>query len=1101
MLALLCLLTPSAEAALASTRSAFYASEPVPITLTGVKKGAEAQVEARPRGKGPSAVTFPLRSDVGFVSFQLPPGLLAPGEYDLLVDGKPQFSFTVSSGVNVSPMLLSQTVSDPKKAGGNFLVGNAFSFGLLDPKGQPLAVLRGRRSQGIEAFEKAVRQDMPTLVYMYWTGYVTHKPFGSEKSWAAEDMGRATRLLSLHTAQRLRRYDRNILMTGTLDEPGLSWGKTPAGGMASGFPNWDEEGWYAKRGWKYTQDPASRDNADWMKYMAIRCAIMKEVNAQAKKDLRSIWPSVTFSTDLYAPQAVMDGTDPLNQQVNDVPSSHVFLDWGCGKLGALSGLFLEKSDDPRRKIAHAMNGQLFGKPVAQPGQRNAYRLMLNAMLAAGLHSNWWLNPTGMSAEDLAWVNEPGLRLGPLFRAYAPVGHDVAVLWSFTEAAMRQKDVAAKEAKKKDGEQIKLMIASLPDLPGAKDKLVDINAYNVGGNYKEQVLTAHQALARAGWPAHILHERVLKDHLARYKALVIVGQTFELPEEVRQIIEAWQATGGKVVVDGTTTVKFKGAIVTKGDFRDPAYRWSVPFTLAEKKGHPFKSEREASYHHTNWFMDEMARKAVAPMREAMKKTESRPAIVTDDLHLAAEWHRADNGQEMILVLNAFEKLPELPDTERYPLYNHAAHEATITLAGVTPKRRVWCIEGADWKKASAVKDPTKPLNLKFEPGEMKLFLVAPAEESGGIDHLSALRQGGSLEVMAAGREERDRAVLPFTLTIHGPDGKELYRAHRALVNGEYRERFPIGMNAPTGSYRVVLEAPLSGRKSVTANWRPHDLPHRIPQHTREAEVYDEAAIRKLLASKQPVRVVATEGLTKQGEALVKELTARGMKASLAAPDDVLKKVAYPRVWNPFAQVYRPAGEAKKPAGVVLHEVTVTVGKDGSFQAVTKDGKDVSTDWQKPESVITFAGEGYVDYSGDREVCYEAGVRMYIDTKRQKAVLNGSAKEERTTPAFRARWAKPWHRLTTHVGGYQYPPQLPEAFTAEGHLIVLGENEVSRVIAAGEILDRVADGKDPGPGRALVQYVWGPFAPDADVVLVSAVDAAGVGAGVKALMGVR
>ena len=35
------------------------------------------------------------------------------------------------------------------------------------------------------------------------------------------------------------------------------------------------------------------------------------------------------------------------------------------------------------------------------------RLMLNGMLASGLYSNWWLNPTGMTNEDLAWVNEPG----------------------------------------------------------------------------------------------------------------------------------------------------------------------------------------------------------------------------------------------------------------------------------------------------------------------------------------------------------------------------------------------------------------------------------------------------------------------------------------------------------------------------------------------------------------------------------------------------------------------------------------------------------------------------------------------------------------------
>src|SRR5262249_50653626 len=159
-------------------------------------------------------------------------------------------------------------------------------------------------------------------------------------------------------------------------------------------------------------------------------AIMKEVNAQAKKDLKSIWHTAKFSTDLYAPHALMDGTDPLNQQVNDVPSSHVFVDWGTGRVGALSGLYLEKCDDPRRKAAHAINGQLSGAVVPQPQQTHAYRVTLNALLAAGLASNWWLNPTGMKNEDLAKINEPALRLGGLFDAFAPTGHDVAVLWSF-----------------------------------------------------------------------------------------------------------------------------------------------------------------------------------------------------------------------------------------------------------------------------------------------------------------------------------------------------------------------------------------------------------------------------------------------------------------------------------------------------------------------------------------------------------------------------------------------------------------------------------------------------------------------------------------------
>src|SRR5437763_12052508 len=158
-----------------------------------------------------------------------------------------------------------------------------------------------------------------------------------------------------------------------------------------------------------------------MKYMTVRCAIMKEVDAMAKRDLKTIWPGLVFSTDLYAPQAVMDGTDPLNQQVNDIPSSHVFLDWGIGRLGALSGVYLEKAHDPAAKLAHAMNGQLFGAVVPQPAQRDTYHLVRNALLAAGQSSNWWLNPTGMTEAHLAAVTDPGLPLGPACKEVPPAG--------------------------------------------------------------------------------------------------------------------------------------------------------------------------------------------------------------------------------------------------------------------------------------------------------------------------------------------------------------------------------------------------------------------------------------------------------------------------------------------------------------------------------------------------------------------------------------------------------------------------------------------------------------------------------------------------------
>src|SRR5205085_6783529 len=165
--ACLLLLAPArcAELVLPQNRTAFYTSELIELAVAGLKKGESAKVELVPAARGLATPSFTFKGDGSTVAGTLPAGSLAPSEYTLRLDGKPAGKLTVSSGVNRSSFFLSQTVANPRAAGGNFLVGNAFGFGLLDPQGRPSVELRNRRSTGLQAFENAVRADMPTLVY------------------------------------------------------------------------------------------------------------------------------------------------------------------------------------------------------------------------------------------------------------------------------------------------------------------------------------------------------------------------------------------------------------------------------------------------------------------------------------------------------------------------------------------------------------------------------------------------------------------------------------------------------------------------------------------------------------------------------------------------------------------------------------------------------------------------------------------------------------------------------------------------------------------------------------------------------------------------
>jgi hypothetical protein len=126
---------------------------------------------------------------------------------------------------------------------------------------------------------------------------------------------------------------------------------------------------------------------------------------------------------------------------------------------------------------------------------------------------------------------------------------------------------------------------------------------------------------------------------------------------------------------------------------------------------------------------------------------------------------------------------------------------------------------------------------------------------------------------------------------------------------------------------------------------------------------------------------------------------------------------------------------------------------------------------------------------------------VNKDSQVSLIKGTKTEEKTTPEFRKKWAKPWSRLTNHQGAYQLPAQLPEAYTTDSHLILLGDSTTSDAVAAlqaSEILPRTVGAKYPGPGKALIQYAHSPFAVEKDVVFVGASDKEGLEAGVKELL---
>jgi len=1095
------LLAGSAEIILPQGRTAFFSREPIEIAVADLATGALAEVKFTAEGAGP--VTFTVDGE-GTQTLVLPPNALAPGDYAIVLDGQhTKHTLKVRRGIHRSTMYVSQT-GGPEKGLANFNVSNAFAFGRLDGRtGLPTEDPRARVSSTLKHYDDAFAEDIPFMIYMYWTGYVLHKPWGIHKEWCSPDMTENMRLFNLHVAQRVRPYAENILYIGSLDEPGLPWGKTASGGSASGFPGWNTEEWYRERGWTFTDDPAGGSDADWLAYMDARCRMLGTQCEQARQDIKTVWPEAVYSTDLYAPHAMMDGTDPWNQMCNDIPSTHVFVDWGYGKLGALSGLYLEKCHAPAAKAAHAMNGQLFSPRVPQPQTRHAYHLMLNSMLAAGLYGNWWLNWNPMGEEDFAAVNGPAERIGPVFAEMAPTDHDVAVLWSWTEIAMRLKDITAKEAKKETGEQIKLMISEYPETRSVEGGL-EVNAYSIGGNYKYQVLHAHQAAARAGYPAHIVHERLLpRGVLANYRTLVIVGQTFELPPEVRQAIDTFTANGGNVIMDETTAVSVPGAVVAKLGLQDVGHRWGARFG-ATRTDNP-KMPVEEGLYKTNLYADSFARDATPAMKHALQQTASHAVLDHDSPWLAAERHVLGDC-ELHMVINTYEELGPKDDDGNYYIYNHAPFEATYALTRLPEGATVYLIEGLDWDRVTRLSDPRTSQTVSFSPGEMKLYLITPKPV---VDlAVSATAADGLLRV----RAETQRkvlfghkllpAVVPLTVSITSPDGEVLLEVYRATTEGVYEEGVSLGRNAPSGSYTVHVVSPIPGLGGgATVDVQPSGIAPFISESS--VRVFDETTIRAFLGTKPSLVVpYANDEQKAAATQLADALSKRGLATTARPEAEVWHKALYPRVWDPFIKVYRPV-DADKPLPEdveIVQHLNIESTTYDTPTVTTVDGKPFTGNWREPGTLLTVVGDGYIDISG-AEMFYEAGCRLVVDKRRRAQLINGEAAELRSTPDVRERWSRPWSRLMTHVGAFNLVPQLPEAYACGEHLILLGDSqdgELVRALQASELLPRVVDAQYPGDGNALIQFAWSPFSLGKNVIFVGATDSAGLSAGIEGLL---
>ena len=155
----------AAELLFPQERQAFYTHEAIELAVAGLADGAKVAVEIVPTRAGLTPLKFELAGP-GTKTVEVSSGSLAPDAYSVKLDGTEVAKLTISSGVIDSTLLVLQTagLNDLKAGGANFLLGNAFSFGRLDPQQSgPNLTPRGIKSPGMRVFEDAIAANLPSI--------------------------------------------------------------------------------------------------------------------------------------------------------------------------------------------------------------------------------------------------------------------------------------------------------------------------------------------------------------------------------------------------------------------------------------------------------------------------------------------------------------------------------------------------------------------------------------------------------------------------------------------------------------------------------------------------------------------------------------------------------------------------------------------------------------------------------------------------------------------------------------------------------------------------------------------------------------------------
>ena len=370
------------------------------------------------------------------------------------------------------------------------------------------------------------------------------------------------------------------------------------------------------------------------------------------------------------------------------------------------------------------------------------------------------------------------------------------------------------------------------------------------------------LARLGYtPRFVTEDEIAAGRAGDVAALVVIGQTFAMPEKVNAGLAAFAKQGGRILVDGSTTVEIPGAekLAFAQQFSNPGkpHNWMTPNMVG--------NENDAILFHRDY--------------PALAKAFSE--ALGDTGHA---WLASDKGLESHISLMQI-------DGGRDASYVVAINDS-------------WVANQADWHQVKETLAPRKKDGFLYDCtdekplGELKpfacdlsrttarVFAALPREIKGvAVSATQSVAAGNDLAVAVEFQDAQGKrlvGVLPFHLTIRRPDGAPQAEFYRSTTKeGTFAMTLPIAANAPAGQWTIEARSQLTGELAalpvtVTAA-KPAAFATAL---TEPVVVRERAAIEAMLAKGTTVVLpVTNDALLPAAQAVKATLATRGVTVDI------------------------------------------------------------------------------------------------------------------------------------------------------------------------------------------------------------------------------